>query len=61
MSGRICRTAEQAFEAGWTEQCEHNLAPDKCPTCGLTDAEIARLVVLLSGLADRTPEHTAAA
>ncbi|MGW3152697.1 hypothetical protein [Streptomyces sp. NPDC001089] len=61
MAARICRTADEAFQAGWDQPCDHGLNPDGCPTCGLTDAEIARLVVLLSGLAEHAPERTAAA
>lgn len=47
MSGRICLTPDQAFEAGFAEPCEHALAPEKCRQCRLSDAEIGRLVVLL--------------
>jgi len=61
MSGRICRTAEEAFQAGWTETCDHDLDPGKCPTCGLTDSEIVRLTVLLSHLATPAPAGRAAA
>lgn len=46
---RICRTAEQAFEFGFNEPCEHGTQPDQCSHCRLTDAEIGRLVVLLRG------------
>ncbi|MFI0528512.1 hypothetical protein ACH3XX_00510 [Streptomyces scabiei] len=46
---RICKTADQAFEAGFNEPCEHDTQPDHCPHCRLTDAEIGRLVVLLRG------------
>ena len=52
MSARLCRTAEEAFQAGWEEACEHGVPdPGKCETCGLTDAEVTRLVVLLGDLA----------
>ncbi|MET7477944.1 hypothetical protein ABZT17_26755 [Streptomyces sp. NPDC005648] len=59
---RICRTAEEAFDAGWNETCDHGSPdPGDCPTCGLTDAEIARLVVLLGGLvASGAPRQAAA-
>ncbi|MFF3847978.1 hypothetical protein [Streptomyces sp. NPDC002328] len=61
MAGRICRTAEEAFQAGWDETCEHNTDPGECPVCGLTDTEIARLVVLLGHLALPAPAQRAAA
>ncbi|WAZ20246.1 hypothetical protein STRCI_001347 [Streptomyces cinnabarinus] len=62
MSARICRTAEEAFDAGWKEPCDHGVAdPGECPRCGLTDAEIARLAALLSGLAAPAPATRAAA
>lgn len=51
MPGRICRTAEEAFQAGWDETCDHNADPGDCRICGLTDSEISRLVVLLGHLA----------
>lgn len=45
---RICRTPEEAFEAGLTEPCEHGarVAVD-CERCRLTEAEIGHLAVLL--------------
>lgn len=45
---RICRTPEEAFEAGLTEPCEHgaHVAVD-CERCRLTAAEIGQLAVLL--------------
>lgn len=59
---RICRTAEEAFEAGWNEPCDHGRPnPGDCPTCGLTDGEITRLSVLLSGLAAPATAGRAAA
>ncbi|MBY8341949.1 hypothetical protein LXH13_06475 [Streptomyces spinosirectus] len=59
---RICRTADEAFEAGWNEPCDHGRAnPADCPTCGLTDVEITRLTVLLSGLAPSAAAAPAAA
>lgn len=61
MPARICRTADEAFQAGWDEPCDHGIDPAECSTCGLTDAEITRLVVLLGGLADHAPESAAAA
>ncbi|MET7776250.1 hypothetical protein ABZU94_10770 [Streptomyces mirabilis] len=60
MPARICRTADEAFQAGWDEPCDHGHDPGECPACGLTDAEISRLVVLLSDLASRAPERAAA-
>lgn len=48
--GRICRTPQEAFEAGLTESCEHGArAAVDCRRCRLTDAEIGRLAVLLQG------------
>lgn len=48
MTGRICRTADEAFQAGFEEPCEHQVPdPEDCPQCRLTEAEIGRLVVLL--------------
>lgn len=61
MPGRICRTAEEAFQAGWDETCEHNADPGKCRVCGLTDTEVTRLVVLLGHLAIPVPAGRAAA
>jgi len=51
MSGRLCRTADEAFDAGWNERCTHGGDPGECPGCSLTDTEITKLVVLLSHLA----------
>ena len=49
---RICRTPDEAFLAGWNEPCDHGSPdPGDCTVCGLTDAEITRLVALLAGLA----------
>lgn len=43
----ICRTPDEAFQAGYDAPCEHQLPdPTQCPDCRLTDAEIARLAVL---------------
>ncbi|MFJ4551018.1 hypothetical protein ACIP4X_17625 [Streptomyces sp. NPDC088817] len=51
MSARICRTAADAFQAGWDAPCEHKVPdPGDCPDCALTDTEIAQLAVLLRGL-----------
>jgi hypothetical protein len=48
MSVRICLTPDDAFEAGYTEPCEHLVPdPEDCPQCRLTDAEIGRLAALL--------------
>lgn len=51
MSRRLCRTPDDAFAAGWNEPCDHGTAPDRCDACSPTEAEIAKLVVLLSHLA----------
>lgn len=61
MPGRICRTADEAFQAGWDEPCDHGTDPGECSECGLTDTEIARLVILLSHLAAPEPAGRAAA
>ena len=43
----ICRTPDQAFQAGYDEPCVHQVPnPSDCPDCRLTDDEIARLAVL---------------
>jgi hypothetical protein len=52
MAGRLCHTADEAFETGWNEPCSHGDDPGECPECRLTDAEISRFVVLLAGLAE---------
>lgn len=45
---RICRTPQEAFEAGFNAPCEHLVPdPNDCPRCRLTEAEIRRLAVLL--------------
>lgn len=45
---RICRTPQEAFEAGFNAPCEHGVPrPPNCPRCRLTEAEIGRLAVLL--------------
>lgn len=65
MSGQkpqICRTPEEAFQAGWDAPCEHNI-PDitQCPKCRLTESEIARIAVLLGpGLRASRERHDAA-
>lgn len=58
MSGRICLTPDEAFEAGFAELCEHQLGPETCPQCRLTAAEIGRLVVLLHGAARASAQST---
>ncbi|WP_432135835.1 hypothetical protein [Streptomyces sp. bgisy154] len=61
MSARICRTPDDAFQAGFTEPCEHGITPEECPRCRLTEAEIGRLVALLRGeLHADGPQATAA-
>lgn len=43
----MCRTFEEAFQAGWDAPCEHGVPnPVDCPRCRLTPEEIAVLVVL---------------
>lgn len=43
----ICRTADDAWQAGYDAPCEHGVAdPTACSSCALTPAEIARLVIL---------------
>jgi hypothetical protein len=43
----ICRTPEEALQAGLDAPCEHGIPnPNDCPRCALTDAEIAFLVAL---------------
>ncbi|MEU3253172.1 hypothetical protein [Streptomyces sp. NPDC006997] len=62
MSGRVCLTPDEAFEAGFNEPCQHGLSdPEDCPRCRLSDAEIGRLVVLLSGSLGQRPQSTASA
>ncbi|MFF0139753.1 hypothetical protein ACFYRN_25275 [Streptomyces sp. NPDC005227] len=51
MTGRLCRTADEAFAAGWDEPCDHGVDPAECRSCALTGGELARLVVLLGGVA----------
>jgi hypothetical protein len=44
----ICRTPEEAFQAGLEQPCEHGVHPmPRCPKCRLTEAEIADIAVLL--------------
>jgi hypothetical protein len=61
MSARLCRTADEAFQAGWDEPCDHGSDPGECPTCRLTDMEIARLAILLSTPTASVPAQRAAA
>lgn len=45
---RICRTPEDAWQAGWDAPCEHGIADiTQCPACRLTPAEIGRIAILL--------------
>lgn len=62
MSARICVSAEEAFQAGFEEACEH-LAPKPadCPDCRLTPSEISRLAVLLRDARHNADEPSAAA
>lgn len=44
----ICRTPEEALQAGLDAPCEHGIPnPVDCPKCRLTPEEIAFLVGLL--------------
>jgi hypothetical protein len=54
---QICMTADEAFEAGFNEPCEHGTPPNACPDCRLTNAEIGRLVVLLRGALTPQPQN----
>lgn len=50
---RICRTRDEAFQAGWDEPCPHGHAPPECEHCRLTPEEITRIAALLRiGLRD---------
>lgn len=63
MTGRICLSTDEAFEAGFNEPCEHHVSdPNACPDCRLSAAEIRRLVVLLRGesLPESAPRAAAA-
>jgi hypothetical protein len=43
----MCRTFEEAFQAGWDAPCEHNVPnPVDCPGCRLTPEEAAALALL---------------
>lgn len=42
----ICRTAEDAWQAGWNAPCEHGRPLDGCDQCALTADEITRLAAL---------------
>ncbi|MFI1030775.1 hypothetical protein [Streptomyces sp. NPDC020951] len=62
MTGRICLSPEEAFEAGFEEPCEHLVPnPADCPDCRLTAAEISRLSVLLRDAHHATERPAAAA
>ncbi|MFD3654375.1 hypothetical protein [Streptomyces sp. NPDC058620] len=54
----ICRSAAEAFEAGMSELCDHELNPVRCPTCQLTAEEIGSLAVLHRGLVSQTTPGT---
>ncbi|HEY5832424.1 hypothetical protein [Streptomyces sp.] len=51
----ICRTADEAWQAGWDAPCEHGLGPGDCPRCALTAEEIARLAILHRPYLQLTP------
>lgn len=62
MSGRVCLTPDQAFDAGFAEPCEHNVPdPEDCSRCRLTITEIQRLSVLFRGSIVRPAQHSSAA
>lgn len=63
MTGRVCLTVDEAFEAGFNEPCAHDVPdPEDCPGCRLTDTEIGRLAVLLQGaVRPRTQPNATAA
>jgi hypothetical protein len=43
----ICRTPEEAWQAGWDEPCEHGVPdPVDCEHCRLTPEEAVRLAAL---------------
>lgn len=44
----ICRTPEEAFQAGWDSLCEHGVPdPADCPGCRLTPDETTRIAALM--------------
>ncbi|MER7971123.1 hypothetical protein ABTX35_19360 [Streptomyces sp. NPDC096080] len=58
----VVQTPDEAFQLGLTELCDHGYtAPEDCPSCRLTDAEIGRLTALLCGVAAQRRVDTAAA
>lgn len=61
MTSRIL-TPDEAFEAGFSEPCEHRVPdPNDCPKCRLSEAEIRRLAVLLRSETATTASSDAAA
>lgn len=43
----MCRTPEEAFQAGWDAPCEHGVPdPVDCPGCRLKPEEITRIAIL---------------
>ncbi|MFE0270851.1 hypothetical protein ACFWZY_01725 [Streptomyces sp. NPDC058992] len=42
----MIRTVDDAFAAGLAADCEHGVAPARCPACQLTPDEITSLAVL---------------
>ncbi|MEU6295275.1 hypothetical protein [Streptomyces erythrochromogenes] len=59
---RICRTAEDAFWAGYNAECEHGVPdPNDCRSCQLTDAEIGQIAVLHRPYLEQSPRIPAAA
>ncbi|MFE5369201.1 hypothetical protein [Streptomyces mirabilis] len=58
----ICRTPEEAWQAGLELPCEHGVRPlPECPDCRLTEAEIADLAVLLGSYLRPTSRDSEAA
>lgn len=54
----ICRNAAEAFQAGWDEQCVHNVDPVLCPACQMTADEITSLAVLHRTAASATTANS---
>jgi hypothetical protein len=42
----ICRTRDEAFQAGLDADCEHDTDPLLCPACRLTAAEVSHMAAL---------------
>lgn len=58
----VCRTPQEAFEAGLNARCRHGVARQpECRDCRLTEAEIGALVVLLKGMRERRTQRSESA